>query len=140
MLDAASRLENARELIATIPRLALARSLPEIQTIVRTAARRLTGADGATFVLRDTSHCFYADEELLTKLESAGQVLLRYEPDGNPNGSVSDIAGVVNDGGNVLGLMPHPEHAVDPLLGSADGGLLLASLVDAARESLYASA
>ena len=60
------------------------------------------------------------------------QVVLRYED--NPNGSADDIAGVVSERGNVLGLMPHPEHAVDPLLGSADGALLLASLVDAARD------
>jgi len=61
----------------------------------------------------------------------AEQVVLRYED--NPNGSVDDIAGVVNADGNVMGLMPHPEHAVDPLLGSGDGALILASLVDAAR-------
>ena len=50
------------------------------------------------------------------------------------NGSVGDVAGVCNERGNVMGLMPHPEHAVDPLLGSADGALILAALVDAARE------
>ena len=59
------------------------------------------------------------------------QVVLRYAADANPNGSVDDIAGVVSDAGNVMGLMPHPEHAVDPLLGSADGALLLGSLIDA---------
>ena len=84
--------------------------------------------------------CFYADAELLADLEAGGQIVLRYEPGENPNGSVGDIAGVVNAGGNVLGLMPHPEHAVDPLLGSGDGALLLASLVDAARERMYARA
>ncbi len=66
------------------------------------------------------------------------QVVLRYVE--NPNGSVDDIAGVCNKRGNVLGLMPHPEHAVDPLLGSADGALLLASLVEAARERALAPA
>ena len=60
------------------------------------------------------------------------QVVLRYGD--NPNGSVDAIAGVCNEAGNVMGLMPHPEHAVDRLLGSDDGALLLASLVDAARE------
>jgi phosphoribosylformylglycinamidine synthase subunit PurQ / glutaminase len=68
------------------------------------------------------------------------QVVLRYLPEENPNGSDADIAGVINAEGNVFGLMPHPEHAVDPLLGSGDGGLLLASLVDSARERLYARA
>ena len=81
--------------------------------------------------------CFYADDELLAELEAADQVVLRYEAGHNPNGSVDDIAGVTNAAGNVLGLMPHPEHAVDPLLGSADGGLVIASLVDAARERMY---
>ena len=66
------------------------------------------------------------------------QVVLRYVE--NPNGSVDDIAGVCNRRGNVMGLMPHPEHAVDPLLGSADGALVLASLVEAARERALAPA
>ena len=56
------------------------------------------------------------------------------------NGSLGAVAGVVNERGNVMGLMPHPEHAVDPLLGSADGGLLLAALVDAASERVLAAA
>ena len=61
-----------------------------------------------------------------------GQIVLRYTE--AVNGSLGNVAGVVNDAGNVMGLMPHPEHAVDTLLGSADGGLLLAALVDAAAE------
>ena len=65
------------------------------------------------------------------------QVVLRYVD--NPNGSVGGIAGVCNEAGNVMGLMPHPEHAADPLLGSDDGALLLASLVDAARERVLAA-
>jgi len=59
------------------------------------------------------------------------QVVLRYAGD-NPTGAVGGVAGVCNEEGNVMGLMPHPEHAVDPLLGSADGALLLGSLVEAA--------
>ncbi|MEX2211816.1 MAG: phosphoribosylformylglycinamidine synthase subunit PurQ [Gaiellaceae bacterium] len=59
------------------------------------------------------------------------QVVLRYA-DGNPTGALDGVAGVCNEAGNVMGLMPHPEHAVDPLLGSGDGALILASLVDAA--------
>jgi phosphoribosylformylglycinamidine synthase subunit PurQ / glutaminase len=66
------------------------------------------------------------------------QVVLRYVDD--PNGSVDRIAGVCNEVGNVMGVMPHPEHAVDQLLGSDDGALLLASLVDAARERALAAA
>jgi phosphoribosylformylglycinamidine synthase subunit PurQ / glutaminase len=77
--------------------------------------------------------CWLADEELLARLTDLDQIVLRYDGD-NPNGSISDVAGVCNPEGNVLGLMPHPEHAVDPLLGSGDGAFILASLVDAARE------
>jgi phosphoribosylformylglycinamidine synthase subunit PurQ / glutaminase len=81
---------------------------------------------------------WFADAELLEELETKGQVVLRYtEP---VNGSTADVAGVVNERGNVMGLMPHPEHAVDPLLGSADGGLILSSLVEAARERALAAA
>lgn len=68
------------------------------------------------------------------------QVVLRYAPGENPNGSDLDIAAVANADGNVMGLMPHPEHAVDTLLGSGDGALILASLVDTARERSYARA
>ena len=73
----------------------------------------------------------------LERLEGEGRVAVRYV-DGNPNGSLNDIAGVTSADGRVVGLMPHPEHAVDPLLGSADGAFILASLVDAARERALA--
>jgi phosphoribosylformylglycinamidine synthase len=63
----------------------------------------------------------------------SNQVVLRYAPGANPNGSVDAIAGVISEAGNVMGLMPHPEHAVDPLLGSADGAFVLGSIIDAAR-------
>jgi phosphoribosylformylglycinamidine synthase len=64
---------------------------------------------------------FWAPDEVLDRLEAGGQVAYRYAPRQNPNGSARDIAGVRNEAGNVLGLMPHPEHAVDPLTGSTDG-------------------
>ena len=64
---------------------------------------------------------YWAPEETLEALEANGQVAYRYAHGQNPNGSVRDIAGVMNEAGNVLGLMPHPEHAVDPLTGSTDG-------------------
>jgi phosphoribosylformylglycinamidine synthase len=83
--------------------------------------------------------CWFADGELLGQLEANDQLLLRYATDANPNGAVADVAGVLNAGGNVFGLMPHPEHAVDRLLGSDDGALILGSLVDAARLSLAAT-
>jgi len=75
---------------------------------------------------------WFAPPELVAELEERGQILLRYED--NPNGSVADVAAVTNEAGNVMGLMPHPEHAVDPLLGSGDGALILASLLDAVHE------
>jgi phosphoribosylformylglycinamidine synthase len=86
-----------------------------------------------TMPVKHGDGCFFAPTDLVAELEAAGQVVLRYEPENNPNGSVADIAGVVSAEGNVMGLMPHPEHAVDPLLGSGDGGVLLASLADTAR-------
>jgi phosphoribosylformylglycinamidine synthase subunit PurQ / glutaminase len=64
---------------------------------------------------------YFAPEEDLDTIEAAGQVAFRYAPGHNPNGSMREIAGVTNEAGNVLGLMPHPEHAVDPLTGSDDG-------------------
>jgi phosphoribosylformylglycinamidine synthase I len=76
--------------------------------------------------------CWFAPPALVEELERNDQIVLRYAGD-NPNGSVGDVAGVVNERGNVMGLMPHPEHAVDPLLGSDDGALVLASLLDAAQ-------
>ncbi len=64
---------------------------------------------------------YWAPGEMLDEIEAGGQVAFRYAPGQNPNGSARDIAGVVNEAGNVLGLMPHPEHAVDALTGSTDG-------------------
>ena len=78
--------------------------------------------------VKHTTGRYYAPDEQLDRLESAGQVLLRYAPGHNPNGSVRDIAGVCNEAGNVFGLMPHPEHAVDPLSGSVDGLTILESM------------
>ena len=81
---------------------------------------------------------WYADGETLVQLVARNQIVLRYEED--VNGSLGNVAGVINERGNVMGLMPHPEHAVDPLLGSADGGLLLAALVEAAAQHSLARA
>ena len=64
---------------------------------------------------------YWAPDEVLDGLEENGQVAFRYAPGQNPNGSAREIAGVRNEAGNVLGLMPHPEHAVDEMTGSTDG-------------------
>jgi len=95
-------------------------------------------ADGArlTIPVKHGEGCWFADDDLYDELEANRQIVLRYtEP---VNGSRNDVAGVVNERGNVMGLMPHPEHAMDPLLGSADGALILSSLVDAARDRVLA--
>jgi phosphoribosylformylglycinamidine synthase len=78
--------------------------------------------------VKHTTGRFYAPDPELERLESAGQVLLKYAPGHNPNGSRRDIAGVCNEAGNVFGLMPHPEHAVDPLGGSVDGLTIFESM------------
>jgi phosphoribosylformylglycinamidine synthase subunit PurQ / glutaminase len=88
-----------------------------------------------TIPVKHGEGCFFADADLLAELEANGQIVLRYDDD-NPNGSVADVAGVINANGNVFGLMPHPEHAVDPLVGSTDGALVLGSVVDAVRERM----
>lgn len=80
---------------------------------------------------------YYAPPETLEKLEKEKRVVFRYcSPEGkisdeyNPNGSANGIAGIVNEGGNVLGMMPHPERACDKLIGSTDGLLILQSMID----------
>ena len=80
-----------------------------------------TEGDVLSIPAKHTTGRYWAPEEMLDELESSGQVALRYSAGHNFNGSARDIAGVTNAAGNVLGLMPHPEHAVDRLTGSADG-------------------
>jgi phosphoribosylformylglycinamidine synthase I len=81
--------------------------------------------------VKHTTGRYYAPNAALERMEAHGQITLRYAAGVNPNGSVRDIAGVCNERGNVLGLMPHPEHAVDPLTGSADGLKVFASMAGA---------
>ena len=95
---------------------------------------RCTVGQSLTIPVKHGEGCWYADEELYAELVELDQIVFRYVDGENPNGSLHDVAGVCNREGNVVGLMPHPEHAVDPLLGPADGAFILASLVDAARE------
>lgn len=72
--------------------------------------------------------CYIADEGTLDQLEAENRVVLRYRA--NPNGSMRNIAGIVNQGRNVMGMMPHPERAADQLMGSTDGSVLLQSLLN----------
>jgi len=83
---------------------------------------------------------YFVQPDELARLEEGGQILVRYcDPDGNvtqaanPSGSLAGIAGVCNRAGNVFGLMPHPEHAVEPAIGGTDGALILGSMIDAVR-------
>jgi len=91
--------------------------------------------DEVTIVLKNGEGGYVADESTLDRLDGEGLVVARYL-DVNPNGSLRDIAGITNERGNVVGLMPHPEHAVDPLCGPGTDGLrfftsVLASLASA---------
>ena len=100
--------------------------------------RRCSPGQELVIPIKHGEGAWYADHGTYVQLAARGQIVLRYAED--VNGAFGNVAGVVNAGGNVMGLMPHPEHAVDPLLGSADGGLLLAALVDAAAEHTLAVA
>ena len=106
----------------------------DVRIRVERATRRSRPAaptPGARIPVKHGEGNWYAPPELVAELEASGQIVLRYAE--ACNGSVDDIAGVTNAAGNVMGLMPHPEHAVDRLLGSTDGALILGSLMDAAR-------
>jgi phosphoribosylformylglycinamidine synthase len=74
---------------------------------------------------------YFADGETLDRLENEGRVVFRYTD--NPNGSARDIAGIVNDAGNVLGLMPHPERVISPLLGGTDGAAFFRGIIEKAK-------
>ncbi len=95
---------------------------------------RFTAAFGsrrqATMTVGNGEGNFFADDDTLDRLEGEGQVLFRYRR--NPNGSSRAIAGIVNPAGNVLGLMPHPDRAFEPALGSADGALVFQSIMASA--------
>ena len=96
----------------------------------------LTEGQVVTIPLSHGEGRYYADDEVLARIEANDQVLFRYctpegevTDDANPNGSVHGIAGIVNEGGNVCGLMPHPERCVESLLGGDDGRLVFESLL-----------
>jgi len=74
---------------------------------------------------------FFASDEILDRIEGEGRVAFRYAEGDNPNGSARNIAGILNEKRNVLGLMPHPERAYDPLLGSTSGRAMFQSLLEA---------
>jgi phosphoribosylformylglycinamidine synthase I len=96
----------------------------------------VAAGDLLTIPIKHHDGAWFARPEQVVELERRGQVLLRYAQ--NPNGSFGSIACVTNERGNVAGLMPHPEHAVDELLGSTDGRVLLQGLLDLARAPVAA--
>jgi phosphoribosylformylglycinamidine synthase I len=121
---------------ALLPNTSLRFVFRQVNVVVENAETPFTRAcargDVLSIPAKHTTGRFYAPEETLDRLEANGQVVLRYAPGENFNGSLRDIAGVTNEAGNVMGLMPHPEHAVDALTGSTDGGRIFESLATAA--------
>jgi phosphoribosylformylglycinamidine synthase len=97
---------------------------------VTNAQTRFTGAYGdrrdAVMTVGNGEGAYFADDETLDRLEGEGRVAFRYRD--NPNGSARGVAAILNDAGNVLGIMPHPDRAFEPELGSADGALLFQSV------------
>jgi phosphoribosylformylglycinamidine synthase len=117
---------------ALLPNVNLRFTSRQVQLSVERAGTPFTGAcpEGALLSMpaKHSWGRYYADEPTLAAIEGRGQVLLRYAGGHNFNGSANDIAGVCNERGNVFGLMPHPEHAVDELSGSTDGLCIFASM------------
>ena len=107
----------------------------QVDVEVADADTAWTGAcrsgDVLSIPVKHTTGRWFAPPELLDEVEANGQVVFRYAGGNNPNGSLNDVAGVRNERGNVVGLMPHPEHAVDELTGSTDGLRLFESAVRA---------
>ena len=91
--------------------------------------RKYDKGQSVTFPVAHGEGNYYADDETLNRLEGEGRVMFRYKA--NPNGSARDIAGILNEKRNVLGLMPHPERMVDPTTGGTDGRALFQSLIEA---------
>jgi phosphoribosylformylglycinamidine synthase subunit PurQ / glutaminase len=113
---------------ALLPNVGLRFVCRQVEIVVENADTPFTRGchEGGTLsipVKHTTGRYYHPDPESLGE-----QVVFRYAPGQNPNGSLDDIAGVANEAGNVVGLMPHPEHAVDVLTGSADGGRLFESV------------
>jgi phosphoribosylformylglycinamidine synthase len=127
---------------ALLPNTGLRFLCRQVELVVENADTPFTRAcsegDVLSVPVKHTTGRYYAPEAGLDELEANRQVVLRYAEGQNPNGSLRDIAGVANAQKNVFGLMPHPEHAVDPLTGSDDGGKLFQSLAEHVEELVAA--
>jgi phosphoribosylformylglycinamidine synthase I len=121
---------------ALLPNASLKFVCRQVNVLVENADTPFTRACGRgealSLPVKHTTGRYFAPVETLDEIEARGQVLLRYARGENPNDSARDIAGVSNAEGNVFGLMPHPEHAVDPLTGSTGGAKLFRSLAESA--------
>jgi phosphoribosylformylglycinamidine synthase I len=110
---------------ALLPNTSLRFTCRQVGLDVVNASTPWTGAcsvgESLSIPAKHTTGRYWAPDPVLDELEANGQIVLRYQAGENFNGSSRDIAGVSNKAGNVVGLMPHPEHAVDALTGSADG-------------------
>ena len=108
----------------------------DVTVVVETTRVQFTSAcavgDELVIPVKNGEGAWFADDDLVRELEHRDQIVLRYRED--VNGSRDRVAGVANEAGNVMGLMPHPEHAIDPLLGPTGGLPILEGLVEAARD------
>jgi len=102
-----------------------------VETTCVPFTERCAVGDELVIPVKNGEGAWFGDNDLVHELETRDQIVLRYTED--LNGSRDRVAGVTNEAGNVMGLMPHPEHAVDPLLGPVGGRPILVGLVDAAR-------
>ena len=102
----------------------------EVEETQSVFTRRFNKGERVVFPVANGEGNYFADEDTLNRLEQEGRVAFRYAADDNPNGSVRNIAGILNKKRNVLGLMPHPERVCDPLLGGTDGVALFKSLIE----------
>jgi phosphoribosylformylglycinamidine synthase I len=103
----------------------------EVEESQSAFTRKYNKGQRVSFPVANGMGNYFADEETLERLEGEGRVVFRYAPGDNPNGSARDIAGILNEKRNVLGLMPHPERVCDPQLGGTDGRALFESLLEA---------
>jgi phosphoribosylformylglycinamidine synthase subunit PurQ / glutaminase len=102
----------------------------EVEETQSAFTRRYKKGQKVVFPVAHGDGNYFADEATLDRLEGEGRVVFRYAPGSNPNGSARDIAGILSEKRNVLGLMPHPERVDDPLLGGTDGIVMFRSLVE----------
>ncbi len=102
----------------------------EVNETQSTFTRKYEKGQKVVFPVAHGDGNYYADAETLKRLEGDGRVVFRYAEGENPNGSANNIAGILSEKRNVLGLMPHPERVCDPLLGGTDGRALFESLIE----------